>query len=195
MSAASFRAGGRTTAYPLPEFASATPGSKFVAADGRWMGQPDALVTGTAANGSQAEALLVLAQPVYDVQARVSHPPHGLSRIPSCSTCANGCYFSGPALYFELPHCQQHLLLKLLVGFHPIEAAWHELCLKSLSRRCVLVADFVVSSPAGSAAAASSQVQGRRGLQQRCPAWGGSWPAAAGVPRGWHSPGRRCHLH
>jgi hypothetical protein len=73
---ASLGAGGRTDAYALADFASAGPGARFAAADGRWMDKPDALLSGFA-NGSRANALLVLSQPYYDAQARVSHSPVG----------------------------------------------------------------------------------------------------------------------
>ena len=70
---ASFQAGGRSAGEPVADFASAAPGARFVDGQGRWLGQPDALLQG-AINGSRSDVLLLLSQPVYDRAAEVSHP-------------------------------------------------------------------------------------------------------------------------
>ena len=67
---ASFQAGGRSACEPTAAFASAAPGARFVDSRGQWLGQPDAVLQGSA-SGVQTDVLLTLSQPIYDADAQV----------------------------------------------------------------------------------------------------------------------------
>lgn len=72
--AASFAAGGKSAVYSMQSFTSASNDSVFVDSDGKWLGQPDAILSGSSAD-SQTQALLILSRPVYDQAARVCYRP------------------------------------------------------------------------------------------------------------------------
>lgn len=63
---------GQSGVYPTSYFTNAAPGSKFVAADGKWLDMPQAALYGSSQQGNnQSVVLLSLGAPTYDAQARV----------------------------------------------------------------------------------------------------------------------------
>lgn len=68
---AMFQDGAGVMGETVAAFASRTVGARFLDAQGRWLGQPQALLQGTA-NSTLSDVLLTLSQPVYDNTADVS---------------------------------------------------------------------------------------------------------------------------
>ncbi|CAL8470567.1 g10109 [Coccomyxa elongata] len=87
---ASFQAGGRSAGERTAAFASAAPGARFVDGRGQWLGQPDALLQGSA-NGAQSDVLLTLLQPVYDAAAQtLTFTVAVLPPVPSSAKLSGG---------------------------------------------------------------------------------------------------------
>ncbi len=93
---ASFRAAGRSTGEPTADFASAAPGARFVDGRGQWLGQPDALLQGSA-NGAQSDVLLTLSQPLYDAAAQVGREQVCCCRLSRASSVSCMCLPPEPA--------------------------------------------------------------------------------------------------
>jgi hypothetical protein len=69
---ANFGPDGKTAVYSLESFASTKNGSCFLDSDGKWLGEPGALLTGSLESTRPRMAILILSAPIYHNAARVT---------------------------------------------------------------------------------------------------------------------------